>query len=60
MIYTYIHTHTQTYFRGASGVVNGSRYEDSPLAIDDNGLPIISDTAMNQLRTQKKDGENKY
>jgi len=39
--------------------VNGTRYEDSPLAIDDNGLPIISDTAMNQLRTQKQDGENK-
>jgi len=58
-IYLYIYIHTHTYFRGASGVVNGSRYEDSPLAIDDNGFSIVSDTAMDQLRTHKEDGENK-
>lgn len=37
--------------------MNGARDEYSPLAIDNNGLPIIGDTAMDQPRTQKQDSE---
>ena len=30
----------------------GAREKDSPLAIDDNGLSVIGDTTLNQLRNQ--------
>lgn len=48
------------YFRGASGVVNGARDEDFPLAIDENGLPVICHTAMDQLRTNKEGCDEQY
>ena len=46
-----------TYIRSASGIVNGAGDEDSPLAIDDDGLLIVGDTALDQLRTKKQGRE---
>jgi hypothetical protein len=37
--------------------MNGTRDEDSPLAIDDNSFSIICNTTMNKLRTKKEDRE---
>jgi len=37
--------------------MNGTRDEDSPLAIDDNGFSIICNTTMSNLRTKKEDSE---
>lgn len=39
------------YLWGTSGVVNGTRHENFPLAIDDYGLSIVSYTALGKLRT---------
>lgn len=47
-----------TYFRSASRVVNGAGNEDSPLAIDENGLLIISHTAMSGSKTSQCGHEN--
>lgn len=46
-----------TYLRGASGIVNGARNEDSPLAIDEKRLFIIGDITVYQLRTDKQERE---
>jgi hypothetical protein len=46
-----------TYFRSASGIVNGAGDEDSPLAIDDDSLLIVGDTTLDQLRTKKQGRE---
>lgn len=45
-----------TYFRGASGVVNGAGKEDSSLAIDENGLPIVCDSGVNEVRISQEKG----
>jgi len=45
------------YLGGASGIVNGARNEDSPLAIDEKRLSIIGDIAMYELRTHKQERE---
>ena len=34
--------------------MNGAGDKDSPLAIDDNGLLIVSDSTVDQLGTQKQ------
>ena len=47
-----------TYFRSTSRVVNGARNENSPLAIDENSLPIISHTTMCGSKTTKCSYEN--
>jgi len=39
------------YIRGASGVMYGAGEEDSPLAIDENGLSVVGDSSM---RTQRQ------
>lgn len=41
------------YLRGASGVVDRPREENSPLPIDDKSLPVIGYTTLGQLNTQK-------
>lgn len=41
------------YIRGASGVVYRAGDEDSPLPIDDNGLLIVGNATLDQLRMQK-------
>lgn len=47
-----------TYFRSASRVVNGARNENSSLTIDENGLFIISNTAMYGSKTSQCSHEN--
>lgn len=34
--------------------MHGARDEDSSLSIDDNGLPIVGDATLDELKTQKK------
>lgn len=41
------------YLRGASGVVDRPREENSPLPIDDESLAVIGYTTLAQLDTQK-------
>lgn len=38
------------YIRCASGIMNGTREEDSPLAINHNCLPIVAHTTVYQLK----------
>lgn len=40
--------------------MNGAGDEDSPLAIDDDSLLIVSDTALDQLRTNKQGREEQH
>lgn len=51
---------TVDYIRGASWVVNGAGDEDSPLAIDDEGLPVVGHAALDQLEptnNEEQEGE---
>lgn len=41
-----------TYIGGTSGIMYGTREEDSPLPIDNEGLSVIGHTRLNHLRTQ--------
>ena len=41
------------YLRGASGVVDRPREENSPLPIDDESLLVIDYATLDQLDTQK-------
>lgn len=41
----------EAYLRGASGIVNGAGEENSPLAIDDDGLSVVGHATVGELRT---------